>query len=326
VSRASSLRVVTFVLLLGAVIIFFSGFSPNFATTANLAAMLRHMSATELSALGLTFVVVVRKSDLAFPGIASFGAMTVGWLVAQENNLVVALVAGIGIGVIFGAISGAAVGFLRLPDIVSTIAIGSISLSLSYIYSSGATISDNFMSAGMTDINDHRVAFLDAPVFVMLVVNVVAWLILHRSRFGQGFYATGENPRSAVFSGIRIRMYLLGAFAVSAGMSCLAGILRCAEAGQADVSAGGGLLMPAYASVYLGAALFGRASVLATFASSLLISATLNGSTVLNVPYYYGDGMIGAILLIAITVFDPRTGRLFSAAMFRSGYRANVEL
>jgi ribose transport system permease protein len=326
VSRASSLRVLAFVLLLAAVTVFFSSISPNFATTANLAAILRHMSATELSALGLTFVVVVRKSDLSFPGIASLGAMTAGWLVAQEQYLVIALFAGIGIGVIFGAISGTAVGFMRLPDIVSTIAIGSISLSLSYLYSRGATISDNFMSAGMTDINDHRVAFLDGPVFIMLVMNVAAWLILHRSRFGQGFYATGENPRSAFFSGVRIRMYLLSAFAISGGMSCLAGILRCAEAGQADVSAGSSFLMPAYASVYLGAALFGRASVLATFASSVLISVALNGFTLLNIPYYFGDGIISAILLIAITVFDPRTGRLLSAKIFRCGYRTNVEL
>jgi len=310
VSRAGVLRVLAFVSLLGAVVVLFSGVSPNFATTANLTTILRHMSATELAALGLTFVVVVRKSDLSFPGIASLGAMTAGWLVAQELNLFVALFAGIGIGVIFGAISGAAVGFMRLPDVISTIAIGSISLSLSYLYSGGATISDNFMSAGMTDINDRSVAFLDAPVFLMLVMNIAAWLVLHRSRFGRGFYATGENPRSAFFSGIRTRMYLLGAFVASGGLSCMAGILHSAEAGQADVNAGSGFLLPAYASVYLGAALFGRASVPATFASAVLISMTLNGFTVVNIPYYYCDGIISAILLMSISLFEPRTGKL----------------
>ena len=322
-TRVSSIRVLAFVSLLGAVTAFFSGFSPNFATTANVAAILRHMSATELSALGLTFVIVVRKSDLSFPGIASLGAMTAGWLVAQDQSLIVALVGGIGIGVLFGAIGGVAVGLMRLPDIVSTIAVGSISLSLSYLYSHGATISDNFMSAGITDINDHRVAFLDEPVFLMLVMNASAWLLLNRSRFGRGFYATGENPRSAFFSGIQIRLYLLGAFAISGGMSCLGGILHCAEAGQADVSAGSGFLMPAYASVYLGVSLFGRASVLATFASAVLISTMLNGFTLLNMPYYYTDGIIGGILLLAISVFDPRAGRLLSTEVFRYGDRAS---
>jgi len=64
----------------------------------------------------------------------------------------------------------------------------------------------------------------------------------------------------------------------------------------------------------------------ATFASAVLISMTLNGFTVLNIPYYYGDGIISAILLIAITLFDPRTGKLLSVAIFRRGYRASAEL
>jgi ribose/xylose/arabinose/galactoside ABC-type transport system permease subunit len=303
----------------------FNRFSPNFLTIANLRAILRHMSATELSALGLTFVVAVRMSDLSFPGIASLGAMTAGWLVSQEYNLVLALALGIGVGVVFGAIGGSAVGFMRLPDITSTIAIGSISLSLSYLYSHGATLSDNFISGGLIEINDHRVFFLDEPVFLMVMMNVCAWLILDRSRFGRGFYATGENPRSAFFSGIQINLYFIGAFALSGALSCVASILRCAEAGQADVTAGAGFLLPAYASVYLGAALFGRVSVPATFASSAFISAMLNGFTLLSLPYYYSEAIISAILLFAVVAFDTQTENLLSQLLSGFGDPRNVK-
>jgi ribose transport system permease protein len=313
------IRLLGFVLVLGAVMVLFSAFSPHFATTANFSAILRHMSAIELSALGLTCVVVVRKSDLAFPGIASLGAMTAAWLIAQQQGLPLALLAGIAIGIVCGAISGAAVGFMRLPDIVSTIAIGAISASLSFLYSQGATISDNFVSAGLVDINSRSIAFVGVPVLLMLAMNLAAWVILHRTRFGRAFYATGENPRSAFFSGVRTRSYLLGAFVISGGMSCLAGILRSAEAGQADVHIGSGLLLPAYASVYLGAALFGRTSVLATFASCMLISATLDGCTLLGVPYYYGEGIMSLIVLMAVIAFDPRTAGLLSTAILHSG-------
>ena len=38
-------------------------------------------------AIGLTFVIVVRHFDLSFPGIASLGAMTLGWLIATGTPL-----------------------------------------------------------------------------------------------------------------------------------------------------------------------------------------------------------------------------------------------
>jgi simple sugar transport system permease protein/ribose transport system permease protein len=307
-TRAIVVRLVGFLVLLAAVAVLFSLLSPQFASAANISAIFRHMSADGLAALGLTFVIVVRKSDLSFPGIASFGAMTAGWLIATDHDLLLSVAGGVAVGLVCGAVSGIAVAIVALPDIITTIATGSIAYGLSYVYSNGSTISDNFMTSGITDINDRTVAYLDEPVFFMLLLNVLAWLVLHRSRFGRAFYATGENPRSALFSGIRVRLYVLMAFVVSATMSCWAGILHCAEAGQADVDAGGTFLMPAYASVYLGAALFGSASVPATFAGTLLISTMLDGFTLLSMPYYYSDAIISIVLISAIAMFDPRLG------------------
>jgi ribose transport system permease protein len=310
-NRAVLLRCVGFLLSLAAVVVLFGLLSPQFATAANVSAIFRHMAAAGMAALGLTFVIVVRKSDLSFPGIASIGAMTAGWLIASDHSLATSIAGGIGIGLVFGAVNGVTIGLVDLPDIIVTIAIGSIAFGLSYLYSNGATISDNFLTSGITDINDQSIAYIDEPVFIMLALNVLAWLVLHRSRYGRAFYATGENPRSAVFSGIPARLYILVAFVISAALSCWAGILHCAEAGQADVDAGSTFLMPAYASVYLGAALFGTASVPATFGGTLLISTMLNGFTLLSVPYYYSDAIVSVVLIAAVAAFDPRIGAVF---------------
>jgi len=305
-NRSLALRFASFLGLLAFIAILFGTLSPHYLTRNNISAILRHMSADGISGLGLTFVIVVRRFDLSFPGIASLGAMTTGWLIAHDYTLLESIAGGIAVGMIFGLVNSVAISVIRLPDIVATIAMGSVTYGLSYIYSNGATISDNFMGSGILDINDQQIAYLDAPIFFMLVLYGLAWLVLHRSRFGRGFYATGENPRSAIFSGIHVRLYVTAAFVLTAALSVWAGILHCAEAGQADPSAGDGFLTPAFASVYLGAALFGTASVPATFAGTLLISTMLNGFTLLSVPYYYADAIISAVLIGAIAVFDPR--------------------
>lgn len=305
-NRSLALRLAAFLGLLALVAILFGSLSPQYLTRTNISAILRHMSAEGLAGLGLTFVIVVRRFDLSFPGIASLGAMTTGWLIAQDHGLLVSIIGGIAVGAVCGLLNGVAISLVRLPDIVTTIAMGSVTYGLSYIYSNGATISDNFMESGILDINDRKILGLDAPIFFMIVLYALAWVVLHRSRFGRAFYATGENPRSAIFSGIRVRLYVMGAFILTAMLSVWAGILHCAEAGQADPSAGDGFLTPAFASVYLGAALFGTASVPATFAGTLLISAMLNGFTLLSVPYYYSDAIISVVLIAAIAIFDPR--------------------
>jgi ribose transport system permease protein len=58
--------------------------------------------------------------------------------------------------------------------------------------------------------------------------------------------------------------------------------------------------MPAYASVFLGNALFRRPSAGATFLGMLLITTMLNGFTVLSVPYYYGDAIESLVLILAL--------------------------
>ena len=310
-NRSIALRLLAFVVLLAIIAAVFGSLSTQYLSRNNISAIFRHMSADGLAGLGLTFVIVVRRFDLSFPGVASLGAMTTGWLIAGGFALLPSIVGGIAAGMVFGIVNGLSIAVFRLPDIVTTIAIGSATYGLSYIYSNGATISDNFMDSGILDINDTQILHLDAPIFFMLVLYAIATVVMHRTRFGRSFYATGENPRSAAFSGVNVRAYVIAAFVLTSALSVWAGILHCAEAGQADPSAGDGFLTPAFASVYLGAALFGTASVPATFAGTLLISAMLNGFTLLSVPYYYADAIVAVVLIVAIGVFDPRLAEAF---------------
>ena len=143
---------------------------------------------------------------------------------------------------------------------------------------------------------------------ILALTAAIAALVLHGSRFGRAFYATGENRISAVYSGIRVKAYVLAAFAICGALSCLAITLLVASSGAANVTAGSQLLMPAYAAVYLGAALFGAASVPATIAGTLLMSAMLNGFTLMAVPYFYSDAIVSTVLIVAIAAFDPKVG------------------
>ena len=300
------LRCVAFLILLAAVAGTFTYFIPAYISGGNVHALLRHMSVQGLAALGLTFVIVVRHFDLSFPGVASLGAMTMGWLIASGHGLAFSVGGGVGVGLLIGVLNGLAVARCRLPDIVTTIATGGVAIGLSYFYSNGSSISENFFMSGILDLNDSRLLGLDMPVFILFAAAAAASVVLHASRFGRAFYATGQNPLSAHFSGVHTRSYVLAAFAICGAFACIAIVLLVASSGAANVSAGNQLLMPAFAAVYLGAALFGRPSVPATLAGTLLMSAMLNGFTLLAIPYFYSDAIVSTVLIGAIATFDPK--------------------
>lgn len=315
-SSPLALRLAAFLILLGLIAAVFQSFAPSYLSENNIHALLRHMSVNGLTAIGLTFVIVVRHFDLSFPGVASLGAMTLGWMLANDFSLMESVAGGIGVGLLAGLINGSVISYLRLPDIVTTIATGGVAVGLSYFYSNGTSISENFFMSGILDLNDAKFLSLDMPVVILLCTAVVAFIVLHCTRFGRAFYATGENRRSALFSGIRVKAYVLTAFGLCGALACLAITLLVASSGAANVTAGNQLMMPAFAAVYLGAALFGAPSIPATLAGTLLMSAMLNGFTLLAIPYYYSDAIVSTVLILAIGIFDPKLttllGGLFS--------------
>lgn len=305
-NRVSLNRIVLLVVVLVLTAIIFQSQTDVYLSQANFRSVLRAMSMNGIVALGLTFVIVLRKFDLSLVGIASLAAMSLGFAIEMTNSLWLSAAFCLLIGLLLGAANGFFVGRLHLPDVVTTIAIGSIAGGLAFFYNDGATFSRNFFSSGIVMLNAWEILGLQAPVFILLVTAILSFILLHTTRLGQAFYAVGENDIAARFSGISVAQASLLCFSICGMLTALAMVLQISGIGSARVTAGAQILLPAYTSVYLGAAFFGRASVPATLVGVLVMTLLLNGFTLLSVPYYYSDVVVSAILISAILLFDPR--------------------
>jgi ribose/xylose/arabinose/galactoside ABC-type transport system permease subunit len=281
----------------------FTWFAPQFMTAGNLATILRHLAADGFAALGLTFVIVVARYEVSFPGVVCFVAMAMGFLISGGLSLPLAFIGGVLICAGVGAINGIAVSYLKLNDMVSTIAVGSLAGGGAFLFNGGQSFFKNFVSCGLLRLNDAKFAGINISVYLLIGVYFVAWLILHRSRFGRVFYATGENPTSATYSGINVRAVTFWAYLICSVLMALVALMLMAETGMANVHIGSGCMMAAYTGVFLGAALFGGAGVPATFAGTLLIAVILNGFNLLSVPYYWSDAVLGVVLVLGIVAF-----------------------
>ena len=299
-------RILALLALIAGVAIAFTLAEPRYLSSANLSGIARHMAANGLAALGVTFVVIVRKFDLSITGVASFAGMTMGAVIAAGMGLWLAIIIGLACGALIGAISGLAVSRFNMPDIVTTIAVGSICSGLAFLYTGGRSIFQNFFTSGIIDLNDARLLGLNLSLWLLVGIYAIAWFVMHHTRTGRAFYATGENPTAAYYSGIPVNRFVLLAYVLCAICTVLAVLLILAESGNAETNKGAKLLMPAYAGVFLGAAMMAGTSVLATFAGILLITMLLDGFSLLGVPYYYSDAVVSLILLLGVLAFSDR--------------------
>jgi branched-chain amino acid transport system permease protein len=83
-----------------------------------------------------------------------------------------------------------------------------------------------------------KTAFLIGPFYyacllLAVVLGFVMWRIVH-SPFGLHLAAVRENPRKAEYLGVRVRLFRLIAFLISAFYSAIGGVILAINTGQAD--------------------------------------------------------------------------------------------
>lgn len=294
------LPVVLFALLFVAVLITFQSLQPAFLSITNLINIAKSVSTTVIAAVGLTFVITTNRSDISFYMSACFSGVFMAWLISQHWHPVLAILAGICSGFVWGGISGVAVGRFKLPDIITTIAIGSIGFGMGYIFSDGAFIMENFIESQAHYLSEMRIAGIPLPVYIMAVVVIASYFLLERSKFGRGFYAVGATEKTAYLSGVNVNLVLISAYVICGILAAIAAMIMTARQGYGNVKITMSILTPCFTAVYIGKSVFKRPCVIGTFLGALLVTVISTGFTSINIPFYWSNLVTGIVLIIAI--------------------------
>jgi ribose transport system permease protein len=297
-----TISVIIFFVVLAIVMLVFTLLTDTFFTIGNLTQALKHLSTTSLVALGLTFVVVVGHSDMSFHFVSCFAGMTMSFFIGRGLPPVPSIIFGLLGGALFGLISGIAVGKFKLPDMIATIAIGSTAWGMAYLFSNGNYIYKNFLTSGIINFSDGKLFGIPYPVLYLFGFYILGYVILQRTKYGRGFYATGGNRVAAAFSGIRVENYIVAAFVICSFMASWTNIMLTAAQGNGNVKGGLVLLMPAWAAVFVGISVFRKPTVIGTFFGAFFIAMMQNGFTLLNAPFYIMDLIVGVTLIGAILI------------------------
>nr|WP_276326720.1 ABC transporter permease [Lentzea albidocapillata] len=262
---------------------------PAFLNAQNLLNVGVQAAVIAIMAFGMTFVVVAGGIDLSVGSIAALAAM-VGALTAGPIGLVV--------GALCGLVNGALVSYGKLPPFIATLAMLSVARGLTLVFSEGQP---HETDALVTFLGSNLAPMVPLPLLLMLAFFGITGLILTRTNLGRRMYAIGGNEEAAKLSGIDVRRQKLWIYALSGLFAAAAGLVLAGRLGSAGPQAAVGYELDAIAAVVIGGASLsggvGRAT--GTLVGALVLAVLRNGLNLLQVPPFWQQVVIGAVIALA---------------------------
>ena len=238
------------VLILIVICIFASILSSSFLSVSNLFNVVKQITVAGIVGCGMTFVILTGGIDLSVGSIVGLaGAIAAGILVSTEN-VFLAILAALGIGIVCGAINGFFVAQCEIPPFIATLGMMTLLRGCVLVYTKGAPIAIKVDAYKF--IGKGTILGVPVPILLLVILYLIAHYILTQTGFGRSIYALGGNKEAARLSGIRVKYSEWIVYIFNGLMSGIAAIVLTARLGSAQSTSGEGLEMDAIAAVILG--------------------------------------------------------------------------
>ncbi|EJR6405311.1 ribose ABC transporter permease [Salmonella enterica] len=261
-----------------------STLSPNFFTVNNLFNILQQTSVNAIMAVGMTLVILTSGIDLSVGSLLALTGAVAASIVGVEVNALV-------------AVAAALVMMLLLRGVTM-------------VYTDGSPV-----NTGFTDNADlfgwfgiGRPLGVPTPVWIMAIVFIAAWYMLHHTRLGRYIYALGGNEAATRLSGISVSKVKIIVYSLCGLTASLAGIIEVARLSSAQPTAGTGYELDAIAAVVLGGTSLagGKGRIVGTLIGALILGFLNNGLNLLGVSSYYQMIVKAVVILLAVLVDNKK--------------------
>ncbi|MBQ6594868.1 MAG: ABC transporter permease [Clostridia bacterium] len=301
------------IIFLVAIFVFLTIATKTFGTSRNLINVSRQISTNMYVSCALTIILITGGIDLSGGSIMALAGMVASYMSLAGVPFWICLLAGLGSGALSGLISGFIIANTSLPPFIVTYSMQSILRGMVYVITTAGTLrltDPNFINFG-----GGSVGFMPWPVIYMLIVIVITYLILNRSKMGRKIYAIGGNAKAAQYAGINIRSIKIIIYSISGTLSALAGMVYTSRNNSMQPNLGTGMEMDAIAAVVLGGTSMGggQGGIIGTILGVMIIGLINNGLNLLRMDSFWQYICKGIVILIAVYTDDVKNKRMLKA-------------
>jgi L-arabinose transport system permease protein len=283
----------------------------NFFLVSNIKTIGTTVAIVGVLAVVQTVVMLIGGLDISVGSAAGLTSVISAMVFTSASSaalgILVALLAGIGVGVLNGLV----IVYGRVNAVIATLATYAGLRGLANLISNGRA--QGYTGADSTFIFLARgtIAGLPVLIWVLVVVALAVHLALKYTDVGRNLYAIGGNPIASRLAGVNVNRYVVGCYILAGAVAALAGVLLTARTGSGQPTSGSqGLELQSITAAALGGVALqgGRGGIPGTVLAVVLLGVLQNGLTILNVNSFWQDIAQGALLIVAIVIQQRRGG------------------
>lgn len=237
-------------------------------------------------------------------------AAYVSSLLIPVSGIFLGLIITLFICAIIGVLIGVVNLYLKVPPMITTLAVGFI------VYSAVLIIST--MTTGMPTeemayfMQTLRVFHISPMIFIVSGIATGMGILLYKTRFGKHLHAVGQNRNAAGLAGINVEKTVITAFVISSVLAGITGTLLGGYFGGASQGMGISYLMTSVAATVIGgtSASGGKSSVAGTVSGALLLTLLVAFLNLTMLPAAFQKIIQGGLLMIILVASIPKGKRL----------------
>ncbi|GAK59998.1 monosaccharide ABC transporter membrane protein, CUT2 family [Candidatus Vecturithrix granuli] len=295
------------VCLIGLELVIFGVINPRFVNVYNLLYSIGDFLYIAIAALPMTMIIVSGGIDISIGSIMGLSAVITGLVWLGTTNIWLAVLAGLFGGVIAGGINGVLIVITQVNPLV-------ITLGSSFLYAGAAlTLSGLAGTSGFEGIGGFPDGFVNIangtlfsipnPVWILLFLVIIFYLVLHHSKFGRYLFLIGMNSAAARYTGVKVEKLLVVNYMISGLGGALAGILLTSYFTSARSDLGADAPLTVITCAVLGGANIygGDGRIVGAVLASLLIGYLKYGLQMVNITAHQTSVFLGLLLIMSIS-------------------------
>ena len=215
----------------------------GFTTLRTFVNMFKDNAYYGISAVGMTMVLITGGIDLSVASIACLTGMIVAYGTTRLGIhpavcMAVALVVGVGIGVL----QGSAIHFLNVPPFITTLAGNFLARGVASLISRESISIDHPMIDALAGLKIYfkkyvdgewvkikPITFINLNLIVFILMIIIGTIILQKTKMGRNIYAVGGNEQSAKLMGLPVGKTKIFVYGFNGFCSVLAGFAYLLE-------------------------------------------------------------------------------------------------